>query len=181
MREARASFAQRLHVRTTAPMEALTALGGIDKIRIEDKSDEETTYEIELEDGADPQGFLERAVAAGIAITRFEQAGATLHDIFVALAGDEAEETTATGRSAYGGGGMKQILLIAWREYRQYVFSRGFLIFLFMFPLGFIGVSAGLGLAEQTKRFGTLSFMMRPVFTKTKLSPALSAVTSMTP
>ena len=46
---------------------------------------------------------------------------------------------------------MKQILLIAWREYRQYVFSRGFLIFLFMFPLGFIGVSAGLGLAEQTK------------------------------
>ena len=97
MREARASFAQRLHVRTTAPMEALTALGGIDKIRIEDKSDEETTYEIELEDGADPQGFLERAVAAGIAITRFEQAGATLHDIFVALAGDEAEETTATG------------------------------------------------------------------------------------
>ena len=46
---------------------------------------------------------------------------------------------------------MKQILLIAWREYRQYVFSRGFLIFLFMFPLGFIGVSAAIGVAERTK------------------------------
>ena len=92
MREARASFAQRLHVRTNAPMEALTALGGVERIRIEEKNDAETTYEIELEDGADPQAFLERAVAAGITLTRFEQAGATLHDIFVSLAGDE--ETT---------------------------------------------------------------------------------------
>ena len=66
MREARASFAQRLHVRTTAPMEALTALGGVERIRIEDQNDAETTYEIELEDGADPQAFLERAVAAAI-------------------------------------------------------------------------------------------------------------------
>ena len=89
MTEARASFAQRLHVRTTAPMEALTALGGVDKIRVEDQSGAETTYEIELQDGADPQGFLERAVAAGIVLTRFEQAGATLHDIFVTLAGDD--------------------------------------------------------------------------------------------
>lgn len=46
---------------------------------------------------------------------------------------------------------MKQILLIAWREYRQYIFSRGFLIFLLMFPLGFIAVSAAVGLAEANK------------------------------
>lgn len=91
MTEARASFAQRLHVRTTAPMEALTALGGVDKIRVEDESGAETTYEIELLDNADPQGFLQRAVAAGITLTRFEQAGATLHDIFVTLAGDSEE------------------------------------------------------------------------------------------
>ncbi len=96
MREARASFAQRLHIRTTAPMESLTALGGIDHIRIEEESDEETTYEIELEDGADPQAFLERAVAAGVVITRFEQAGATLHDIFVALAGDDTNSDAGT-------------------------------------------------------------------------------------
>ncbi|MEO1252836.1 MAG: ABC transporter permease [Pseudomonadota bacterium] len=46
---------------------------------------------------------------------------------------------------------MKQIILIAWREYRQYVFSRGFLLFLIMFPLGFIGVSAAMAVAENSK------------------------------
>ena len=91
MSEARAAFAQRLHVRTTASTQDLVALGGIKKIQVEDVSGAETTFEIELEDDADPQGFLERAVAADIKITRFEQAGATLHDIFVALAGDETD------------------------------------------------------------------------------------------
>lgn len=95
MSEARAAFAQRLHVRTTASMEDLTALGGIERIEIEDVSGNETTFEIELEEDADPQAFLERAVAAGIKITRFEQAGATLHDIFVALAGDETTDTVS--------------------------------------------------------------------------------------
>ena len=91
LNEARAAFAHRLHVRTPASAEALTALGGVLRIRVEEAGPAggETTYEIELEDGADPQVFLQRAVAAGIAISRFEQAGATLHDIFVALAGDE--------------------------------------------------------------------------------------------
>ena len=46
---------------------------------------------------------------------------------------------------------MKQIFLIAWREYRQYVFSRGFLLFLVLLPLGFIGVSAALSFAERTQ------------------------------
>ena len=46
---------------------------------------------------------------------------------------------------------MKQILLIAWREYKQYVFSRGFLIFLVMFPVGLIAVSAAIGLVERNK------------------------------
>ncbi len=99
LHEARSSFAQRLHVRTSAPAEALTALGGVVHIRIEDAG-AETTYEIELEDGADPQLFLQKAVAAGIPISRFEQAGATLHDIFVALAGDQAPEKTAPRREA---------------------------------------------------------------------------------
>ncbi len=46
---------------------------------------------------------------------------------------------------------MKAILLIAWREYKQYVLSRGFLIFLVTFPLiiGFGG--AALGLLESSK------------------------------
>ena len=38
---------------------------------------------------------------------------------------------------------------IAWREYKQYVLSRGFLLFLVMFPIGLIGVTAILSLLEQ--------------------------------
>ncbi|NOX81548.1 MAG: ATP-binding cassette domain-containing protein [Alphaproteobacteria bacterium] len=97
--EARAAFAQRLHVRTTASAQALRALGAVLDIRVEEagREGEETTYEIELEDGADPQEFLKKAIAAGIAITRFEQAGATLHDIFVALAGDEQDAAQTGG------------------------------------------------------------------------------------
>jgi ABC-2 type transport system ATP-binding protein len=99
MAEAREAFAQRLHVRTTASMEALTALGGVAAIRVEDTSGAETTFEIELEENADPQEFLGRAVARGIPISRFEQAGATLHDIFVALAGDEESDSPESGAS----------------------------------------------------------------------------------
>ena len=46
---------------------------------------------------------------------------------------------------------MTQVLLIAWREYKQYVFSRGFLIFLVMFPVGLVAVSAAIGLVERNK------------------------------
>lgn len=100
MKEARAEFAQRLHVRTTASQEALTALGGVMHIRIEEESGGETTFEIELAEDADPQDFLQRAVAAGVPISRFEQAGATLHDIFVALAGDEAATASSFSDTA---------------------------------------------------------------------------------
>jgi len=95
--EARASFSQRLHVRANRPAEALRALGGVRSIEIEDANGGrgETTYLIALEDDADPQTFLQKAVAAGFALTRFEQAGATLHDIFVALAGQGADDASA--------------------------------------------------------------------------------------
>ncbi|MEM9618241.1 MAG: ABC transporter permease [Pseudomonadota bacterium] len=46
---------------------------------------------------------------------------------------------------------MKQILLIAWREYKQYVLSRGFLLFLIMFPVGVIGAGAAVSFLEQNK------------------------------
>lgn len=98
MREARELFAHKLHVRTTAPMEDLMALGGIGTIEIEEAggAGEETTYAIELVEDADPQEFLARAVAAAIPISRYEHAGATLHDIFVALAGDEDKPAAPT-------------------------------------------------------------------------------------
>lgn len=46
---------------------------------------------------------------------------------------------------------MKQILLIAWREYKQYVFSRGFLLFLIMFPLGVVLAGGAVSYLEDNK------------------------------
>ncbi len=93
LEEARANFSQRLHLRTAAPAEALKALGGVNSIEVEQasRSSAETTYQIELNADADPQTYLKKAIAAGIELSRFEQAGATLHDIFVSLAGEDGE------------------------------------------------------------------------------------------
>ncbi len=46
---------------------------------------------------------------------------------------------------------MKQVFLIAWREYKQYVFSRGFLIFLVMFPVSLVAITAAMGLVDRNK------------------------------
>ena len=98
--EARAGFAGRLHVRSPAAAAAFEALPGVVSVRFERDCGDETEYYIELVDGADPQGFLHQAVAAGIVMTRFEQAGATLHDIFVELAGDDATQGGAMAEAA---------------------------------------------------------------------------------
>lgn len=50
---------------------------------------------------------------------------------------------------------MTQIFLIAWREYKQYILSRGFLLFLIMFPLALIAASAALGFLERNKPIRT--------------------------
>lgn len=46
---------------------------------------------------------------------------------------------------------MRSALIIAWREYKQYVLSRGFLLFLVMFPLGVILGGAAVGFAQNAK------------------------------
>lgn len=46
---------------------------------------------------------------------------------------------------------MKAALQIAWREYKQYVLSRGFLLFLVIFPLSIAFVSVGVGFAEKSR------------------------------
>lgn len=46
---------------------------------------------------------------------------------------------------------MRSVLLIAWREYKQYVLSRGFLIFLVTFPLLLVLGGAAMGLLEASK------------------------------
>lgn len=98
--QARAGYGRRLHVRSSAPAAAFEALHGVVCVRLERDGEEESDYHIELSDGADPQDFLRQAVGAGLVLTRFEQAGATLHDIFVALAGDEADETPDEARAS---------------------------------------------------------------------------------
>ena len=44
---------------------------------------------------------------------------------------------------------MRSTLLIAWREYKQYILSRGFLLFLVMFPVGVILGGAAVGFAQM--------------------------------
>lgn len=93
--EARAGFGRHIHVRSSAPASAFERLPGVLSVRLERSAGDEHEYDIELGENADPQDFLRQAMAAGLPMTRFEQAGATLHDIFVALAGDEEEAPPA--------------------------------------------------------------------------------------
>ena len=92
--QAREGFTRRIHVRTRTHAAAIEKLHGVASLCVKDStsSGEETSFEVELTSGADPQEFLKEAVGAGIDLSRFEQAGANLHDIFVALAGDEAAQ-----------------------------------------------------------------------------------------
>ncbi|MEO0695018.1 MAG: ABC transporter permease [Pseudomonadota bacterium] len=46
---------------------------------------------------------------------------------------------------------MKASLLIAWREYKQYVFSRGFILFLVLLPLLVVFGGAAFALIERSK------------------------------
>jgi len=48
---------------------------------------EDAAYAIELTRGADPNSVLRAAFDAGLHLSRFENANASLHDIFVALVG----------------------------------------------------------------------------------------------
>ena len=102
--EARAAFSRKLHVVTSAEiveLEALPSVAGVS--RGAEVSQNETDFAVELTATASPQQFLREAVTRDIPITKFEEAGATLHDIFVALAGDEADssvERTAGERAS---------------------------------------------------------------------------------
>jgi ABC-2 type transport system permease protein len=46
---------------------------------------------------------------------------------------------------------MRPTLLIAWREYKQYIFSRGFLLFLILFPIGVIFIGGAMGFLENAR------------------------------
>ncbi len=46
---------------------------------------------------------------------------------------------------------MRAAMIIAWREYKQYILSRGFLLFLVMFPLGVLLGGAAVGFAQTAQ------------------------------
>ena len=102
IKEARASFPPRLIIRTTDNIDRLRHAPGVKRITpIDGAAGAETDYEIGLAPGADPQVVLKAAFEAGIRLSRFEHASATLHDIFVALAGDKgAAELEAPSEEA---------------------------------------------------------------------------------
>ena len=88
-------FTAKLLIRSSAGRDDLLAIGGIKTLNIVDSDEADNAdgvceYELELDSGEDPQVFLARAIERGIPILRFEKASATLHDIFVSLAGDSA-------------------------------------------------------------------------------------------
>jgi ABC-2 type transport system ATP-binding protein len=85
---ARAAFPPRLVLRTEDNVERLRAVPGVLSISEIGNADGARDYELALATGADPQTVLKCAFDLGLRLSRFEHAGATLHDIFVAMAGE---------------------------------------------------------------------------------------------
>lgn len=87
--QARAMVAPRLHVRSSTPRATFAQLPGVsDVIGAEGAQD----FELTLAADANARDVLRRAIEAGCDIQRFELAGASLHDIFVDLAGETAAD-----------------------------------------------------------------------------------------
>jgi ABC-2 type transport system ATP-binding protein len=76
----------RLRVRCVGDREGLRDLEGVDEVR-----DLGQVQELHMERGADPQAILRKLVMR-VQVERFELASPSLHDIFVGIAGPEAEE-----------------------------------------------------------------------------------------
>ncbi len=101
--EARAAFPPHLQVRTSAAQAHLLELPMATTVAPLTATPEpggETDYQIELTAGADPQAFLKEAFARGLPISRFDAGNASLHDIFVAMAGDSPPAFLASPSSA---------------------------------------------------------------------------------
>ncbi len=95
LEEARRLFPPRLLVRTVDDISVLSGVPGVLTITLKAEDGDAKDYVIDLKPGADPSVVLAAAFEAGVRMTRFEYAGASLHDIFVALAGDDADREKA--------------------------------------------------------------------------------------
>lgn len=100
LEEARAKFPPRLVIRTRDAVAPIAAAPGV--VRIDPspaRGGEYPSYAIELAHGADPNIVLRAAFDAGMHLSRFEHANASLHDIFVDLVGSDAAEGDAAARA----------------------------------------------------------------------------------
>lgn len=98
LEEARAAFPPRLIIRTRDAVAPLARVPGV--VRIDaapTRAGEDPSFALELQRGVDPNMILRAAFDAGMRLSRFENAGASLHDIFVAIVGGEAGAGTDTG------------------------------------------------------------------------------------
>ena len=92
--QAREAFPPQVIIRLPSSPEdkkRLAEMPGVVGIQIVETVGDETVYRVELERGHDPQVFLRAVFNAGLAFTRFDVANASLHEIFVALAGESPE------------------------------------------------------------------------------------------
>lgn len=91
LEQARKIFPPRLLVRTVDPIGLLNAVPGVVSVEpVGEAVGGEQDYEILLTRDADPQAVLRAAFDAGLRLSRFENANASLHDIFKAVAGEQA-------------------------------------------------------------------------------------------
>ncbi|HRX87287.1 MAG TPA: ATP-binding cassette domain-containing protein [Phycisphaerae bacterium] len=78
-----------VRVRIDDDVAKLTGLPGVERI-----NDHGRMQELRMRDGADPQQVLQELVQRGATVRHFELTRPSLHDIFVRIAGPEAQEAT---------------------------------------------------------------------------------------
>jgi ABC-2 type transport system ATP-binding protein len=94
LEEARSSFPPLIIIRTRDAVAPLSRAPGVVKIEAAPaRSGEDPAFAIELARGADPNTVLRAAFDAGMHLSRFENANASLHDIFVDIVGRDSEST----------------------------------------------------------------------------------------
>ncbi len=94
--EARASIPRRVRIETHDPVDQLGTLDFVEGVAPVDPSSAEPDaphrYEVALRQGADPQQVLKACFDSGIVLRQFDQGDPSLHEIFVAMVGQEARE-----------------------------------------------------------------------------------------
>ncbi|MEM6538145.1 MAG: ATP-binding cassette domain-containing protein [Pseudomonadota bacterium] len=90
--EARSAFPQPILLRTEAPLDRLKSVAIIQHVSLVEGAvgDSGHDFHVQLVDGAKPKDLIKVLTEQGIEVTRFDASAATLHDIFVEIAGDHS-------------------------------------------------------------------------------------------